>query len=74
MTFFFVFTVVFILFSEYVGYKIFGDHFSQTYKDYLYTTSRIFGAFYRGSIDDDYNYFGRSVLQGLKSTTDDLDR
>lgn len=54
ISFFFLLTTGFILIAQFVGYKIFGDFFSQSYKNYSYTIIRIFGAFYRGSLDDDY--------------------
>lgn len=59
--------------SEYVGYKIFGDFFSQTYKNYLFTTSRIFGAFYRGSIDDDTVLTERMYYQTQISNSTSLE-
>jgi len=73
ISFFFIFTLLFILMSEYVGYKIFGDFFSQTYKNYLFTTSRIFGAFYRGSIDDDTVLTERMYYQTQISNSTSLE-
>ena len=51
LVFFFLFTTIFILISQYVGYKIFGDYLTQAYKNYLFPTIRMFGAFYSGTID-----------------------
>ncbi len=41
--------------SNYIAYKLFGDFYSQNYKNYSFTVIRILGSFFRGSIDDELN-------------------